>query len=181
MCDLSLLKDQHINQNISGQWLAVYTQSRQEERALEHLQRQNYQCFLPRVISRRKRTGKRIHCSEALFPRYLFLKASLQHDNLAPIRSTRGVNGLVRFALKPAVIPEDFINKLQSKVADDGHIHLDASRFSVGDNVRICDGALDGAIGTLLRSEADERVSLLIEIMGRETTVQVKSEYLEAV
>ncbi|MGV6851728.1 MAG: transcription termination/antitermination NusG family protein [bacterium] len=162
-------------------WFTVYTQARKEQKALEHLQRQGYTCFLPKIIQRPKRLGKRISREVALFPRYLFLQACQYTDNMAPIRSTRGVCDLVRFSLEPAVIPDHFIEQLQAKVADDGYVHLDAKRFKKGDKLRVSDGALDGAIGTLLDYSSEERVIMLIDLLGRETKVELAGEYLEAV
>ena len=72
-------------------WFAVVSKPRQEHTALENLQRQGFECFLPMAenpYQRRSKKHKRI--IEPLFPRYLFLKAIASHQNLAPVRSATG-------------------------------------------------------------------------------------------
>lgn len=75
---------------VTGKWFVVYTQPRQEFRALENLQRQDYECFLPLIKVQKIRVGKCIDVTESLFPRYFFIRLFEGVSNFAPIRSTRG-------------------------------------------------------------------------------------------
>ena len=79
-------------------WYLVHTKPRQEQCALQNLQQQGYQCYLPMLATEKLRQGRLVVSEEALFPRYLFIRLGLgQSDkSWAPIRSTRGVNQLVR-------------------------------------------------------------------------------------
>ena len=84
-------------------WFAVVTKPRQEQIALKNLQRQGYECFLPMAENPyQRRSKKQQRIIEPLFPRYLFLKAIAQHQNLAPVRSTKGVISMVRFGTELA-------------------------------------------------------------------------------
>ena len=56
-----------------------------------------------------------------MFPRYLFLWAVPGQDDLRPVRSTRGVVGLVRFGGELRPVPESVITELR----------------------RVCEGVLD--------------------------------------
>ena len=95
-------------------WYCVHTKPRAEAQALEHLQRQGFECLLPRLQRTTLRNGRRHTGVEALFPRYLFLHADAQTTSLAPVRSTQGAVGLVRTAGLPATVPDEFIERLQA-------------------------------------------------------------------
>ena len=69
-------------------WFAVVTKPRQEQIALENLQRQDYECFLPLAENPYQRRSKK-QIIEPLFPRYLFLNAIATIQNLAPVRLPR--------------------------------------------------------------------------------------------
>ncbi len=87
-------------------WYAVCCKPRQEAIAEENLLRQGFHVNLPRIRIRRHRRGQWIDAIEALFPRYLFIRIDPYRCNTAPVRSTRGVVGLVRFGGQPAVVPD---------------------------------------------------------------------------
>ena len=96
-------------------WFAVVTKSRQEKVALENLQRQGFECFLPMAENPYQRRSKKSeHIIEPLFPRYLFLSAITQSQDLAPVRLTRGVITIVRFGMELAIVPESIISALIS-------------------------------------------------------------------
>ena len=94
-------------------WFAVVTKPRQEQIALENLQRQDFECFLPLAENPyQRRSKKHRQIIEPLFPRYLFLNAIAGQQNLAPVRSTRGVTTMVRFGTELAVVPDSIINAI---------------------------------------------------------------------
>jgi hypothetical protein len=85
-------------------WYVVYTKPRQEDIALINLERQGYQCYLPKMRIERIRRKKAVVLSEPMFPRYLFIRldSSEQGKSWSPIRSTLGVARLVRFGTTAA-------------------------------------------------------------------------------
>jgi len=89
-----------------SRWYAIHTKPRQEETALAHLERQGFDCHLPRARERRRARHRYALVTLPLFPRYLFARLDLATQNTAPIRSTQGVVGLVRFGLDPAPLPK---------------------------------------------------------------------------
>src|SRR4051812_8030711 len=82
-------------------WYLVHTKPRQERVALENLERQGFQCYLPTLPSERLRQGLLALSLEPLFPRYLFIRLGEGGSarSWMPIRSTRGVSRLVSFGL----------------------------------------------------------------------------------
>ena len=87
-------------------WYAIHTKPRQEDLAAEHLRRQEFEVYLPRIKQPRRYRGRWRDAIEPLFPRYLFIRLELGSENVAPIRSTRGVTKLVSFNGQPATADE---------------------------------------------------------------------------
>jgi transcriptional antiterminator RfaH len=159
----------------TANWFAVYTKPRQERLALEHLCRQNFECFLPMAENPYQRRSKRHSVRiEPLFPRYLFLKAIPEHHNLAPVRSTRGVVTMVRAGTQLVVVQPEIIQALRARQnPSTGLIRLSPVDVAPGARVRVFDGALAGIEGLFQASCGESRAVLLIELMGRQTTVTV--------
>ena len=78
-------------------WYLIHTKIRQERVALENLERQGFECFLPLIRAEKLRRGALQVVQEPLFPRYLFIRlgTGLESQSWAPIRSTIGVSRLV--------------------------------------------------------------------------------------
>jgi len=157
------------------QWFAVYTKPRQERTAREHLCRQSYECFLPLAENPYQRRSKRDSpLIEPLFPRYLFLNATLEQDNLAPVRSTRGVVCMVRSGTQLVVVPPAVIQALHARMNTiTGLIRVEPVTVQSGDKVRVFDGPLAGVEGLFKAANGEQRALLLIELMGRQTTIEV--------
>ena len=156
-----------------SQWFAVFTRPRQERRALVNLERQGFSCFLPEVENTRR---SRI---EALFPRYLFLEAVPGVHNFSPIRSTRGVSTVVRFGERLATLPEKIVEAIRSRVdADTGLVRLPRLKLNPGDRVRVSAGPLAGLEAIFKSQGGAQRVLLLMELLGRQTTVEVDARSL---
>ena len=162
-------------------WFAVVTKPRQEQIALENLQRQDFECFLPLAENPYQRRRKRHrHMIEPLFPRYLFLNAIAGQQNLAPVRSTRGVTTMVRFGTELAVVPESIINAIKSRMDPaTGLIRIKPVELKAGDKVRIFDGPLAGISGIVEERSSENRVLILMELMGRPTAVEVDALLLQ--
>ena len=162
-------------------WFAVVTKPRREQVALENLQRQAYECFLPMAENPyQRRSKKHKTIIEPLFPRYLFLKAIAESQNLAPVRSTQGVISMVRFGTELAVIPEQIINAIKQRAnPETGLIKIEPIQIKPGDKVRVFDGPLSGLTGIVQEENSDRRTIILMELLGRPTKVQVETRLLQ--
>ena len=86
-------------------WFVVSTYPQAERRALDHLQQQGYQAYLPLcTIRRRDRVLRTLFhpVDVPLFPSYAFVSFDPQHDPWRPIVNTLGVYALLR---RPDGIP----------------------------------------------------------------------------
>ena len=149
-------------------WYVALTKPRGEVQAQHHLERQGYLTVLPGF----QRTGQRW---QPLFPRYLFVTPSRADQSIAPIRSTIGVSPLVRFGNTPASVGEDIVRALQGLAEEIQAVPVSVAKgLVVGERVQFVSGALKGLEG-LITANADQRVMVLLELLGRE--VQVSADY----
>lgn len=125
-------------------WYAALCKPRQEAVAEAILVNQGFAVYLPRLTTPR-RAGRWVDSAEPLFPRYLFVGADLEAKSLAPIGSTRGVSGLVRFGGEPAVVLDNLIEALRQRENTATGLHVCARPlFAPGDRVKLL-GAADRA------------------------------------
>jgi len=146
-------------------WYLVQCRAHQDERALEHLQRQGFECFQPRYKEERIRGGRRELASVPLFPRYLFIRLDRLHDNWLPIRSTRGVIQIVRFNEYPLPVSDAVIENIRLRI-EDGWPRK--TYLQSGEPVIVTEGSFSGIEAIFLACDGDRRVILLLNILHSE-------------
>lgn len=149
------------------QWYLIQCKPREDKRALENLERQGYQCLLPMQQIERLQKGKLQSLSEPLFPGYLFIHLDKVEDNWLPIRSTRGVNQIVKFGGRPTPVPSAVIDELSNRESKA------APALVAGDRVQINEPSLRQVEAIFLEKNGDERVLLLLKLLQREVTVEI--------
>lgn len=159
-------------------WYLVYSKPRKEELARVNLERQGYPTYLPMMRTPRRRMGRRIVRVEPMFPRYLFIHLDTASDNWAPIRSTLGVANLVRFGMLPSPVPQDLIDTLRTRDDSDGVQDVPLHTFEEGQKVRIEEGPFMGYEGIFLARTSEERVLILLDIVGKSAKAQISIEHL---
>lgn len=154
-------------------WYLIHTKPRQEQVALENLDRQGYQCYLPRLPAEKLVQGSLIVADKPLFPRYLFIRLGLDFtsQSWAPIRSTLGVSTLVRFGAEPAKVADELIEILRANEAR--RTGSPEKLFKLGDRVRLTDYPFAGIEGIYQIAEGERRVMVLIEILSKPVKVPV--------
>ena len=167
------------NQSPQKSWYLVYTKPRQEALAQANLERQDYGVYLPKVRLMCRRRGKQEAVVEPLFPRYLFIHLDTQSDNWGPIRSTFGVASLVRFGSEPAQVSDELVAHLKAQEGQDGLHEWAEPNLKVGDRVRVAEGPLKGVEGILLARSGQERVMLLLEMLGKEVRTHLVTGKIE--
>ena len=162
-------------------WCAVQTHVRSEDKATFQLRRQGYEVFLPKYLKRRKHARRIDWVSAPLFPRYLFVAIDPDTTPWWAIQSTVGVSFLIRFGDLPASVPADIITEIKARQNDKGLVKTHAGgTFRQGDRVRIIDGPLNDLEGLFESSTDEERVTILLSLMGREVKVRVPLETVYA-
>lgn len=162
-------------------WYLVYTKPRQEQLARTNLLRQGYETYLPLMRELRRRQGRRRPVVAPMFPRYLFVHLDRKTDNWGPIRSTLGVVSVVRFGHEPAKVPVELVECLRSHEDAEGiHTHS-PDEYRPGSRVRVVEGRLMGFEGVFLAKSSQDRVVVLLEIMGKEARTTLDAINLEPI
>jgi transcriptional antiterminator RfaH len=144
--------------------------------ALRNLERQSVTVFAP-TETRTERRGQKFVTREApAFPGYVFVQPSQATGGIRAINATRGITKLVSLGPEPAVVPPDLMAALHLRFAP--RVELPAPEFSPGDRVQILAGPLAEFIAQVEATAPQDRVYLLIDLMGRATRVAVDAKHL---
>jgi len=163
-------------------WYLIHSKQGAEREAQVHLQRQQYQTYLPRLLQRVRRRGQpRMHVVP-LFPRYLFLQLDEGRQCLAPVRSTSGVANVVRFGGRFATVPDEVIAELRAREDPETGLHnlCSPARLRPGMEVRIDGGAFAGLEGVFERADGADRVVVLLTLLGEERQVRLPADLVSA-
>ena len=158
------------------QWYVVHTKPRQEQRALENLQNQGFQVWLPKMEVEKLRLGRLTKVTEPMFSRYLFIRLDTTQSNWSPIRYTLGVSKLVSFGNVPAAVPDEFIEALQN-APQRAPQHM----LNPGDEVAFIDGPLCGLKGIFQQRDGELRAMVLIELLSQPHTIATALQDLRPV
>jgi transcriptional antiterminator RfaH len=154
-------------------WYLVHTRPNSERKAAEHLARQGFETYLPRYLKRRRHARRVETVAAPLFPRYLFVAVDVAAQRWLSIRSTVGVSTFVCWGDKPAEVHSSIIEALRCRETR-GLIALEKrARFAVGDRVRITDGVFANCLGLFEGMPDQERVAVLLDLLGRKVRVTI--------
>jgi transcriptional antiterminator RfaH len=131
-------------------WYLIQTKKRDEIKARNNLDSQGYDTYLPLLNG------------NVIFPGYLFV--SIHQEAFAPINSTRGVIGLVRFGDQLAIVPEKLIEGFRQT-----EWHL-AQDYPAGSVVQITDGPFK-YMKAIVKARQADRIVLLLNLMHQEQTI----------
>jgi transcriptional antiterminator RfaH len=158
------------------QWYVIHTKPRQEQRALENLQRQGFEAWLPMMELEKVRRSRLTRVTEPMFSRYLFIRLDTTQTNWSPIRSTLGVSKLVSFGNVPAAVPDALIDMLRESPP------LTPQRLmNPGDEVQLVDGPLRGLRGIYQQHDGEARAMVLIELLSQPQSIQIELQALRPV
>jgi transcriptional antiterminator RfaH len=158
-------------------WYVIHTKVREEFRALENLQNQGFEVFLPTCKVQKKLQGKIKLATEPLFRRYLLIRLSDVKGNWFSIRSTRGVSQILRFgqAAEPAVVADYIVNYLKQRSFQEEPLR---KLFQPGEMLEIVNGPFRGVSGFFEKLQTQpngtSRAMLLIEILGSVQKLQIQ-------
>jgi transcriptional antiterminator RfaH len=154
-------------ESVTLDWFVATTKPRQEKVAAQQLENQNFCVYLPLFRRSKHRNGKWKKSSEVLFPGYVFIQLDLEKDDISPIRSTIGVQGLVRFGNQLAPLDQKVISYLQKNEQLHFGENVDhAAQFASGDAVKLLSGPFAGLNGVFDISKSSARVIVLLSILG---------------
>jgi transcriptional antiterminator RfaH len=149
-------------------WYLIKTKPRQENVAIANLNNQNYHIYCPCAKINNK--------IKVLFPGYLFINLDENSENWTPIRSTKGVLNFVRFGLCYAKIPNKIIDYIKENELLTVEKIKNLYDFKPGDKIQITEGAFKNCVAIFKSSKSEERVILLMNLLGQQQTINIKQK-----
>ena len=176
-----------LNQGLeeSMKWYGVKVQSNREksirEAILRRIKRDELEVFFGEIVIAVERVvdnkqGKRRVTEQKLFPGYLLIQMLLNDETWFLVRNVSGVGDFTGTSGRPSALDDAEAAKIvhrQQSVVSEPVRNLPV--FGLGDSVKICDGGFDGFTGVVGGvDDSAGRVSVLIEIFGRPTPVDLE-------
>jgi transcriptional antiterminator NusG len=174
------------------QWYVLKITSNREKSIRENILRRIRQEGLEEYIGEiviptekvvENKAGKKKVTEHKLYPGYLMIQMVLNDDTWYVIRSTSGVGDFTGAAGKPIAMQDHEIQRMlgheERRTEEPVKVKMD---FQTGDVVKIKDGAFDGFEGTIDGiDDANGKITVLIEIFGRSTPVDLEYWQVERV
>jgi transcriptional antiterminator RfaH len=158
-------------------WYVVHTRPNGEETALRNLERQGFIAYLPRGQRRVSHARRSRTVLRPFFPRYLFVGLDLDAERWQAIRSTFGVSGLIGDGDRPLPVPAGVVEDIRSREDDTGAVtHAEPPPFALGERVQVLDGPLRDSWGLFAGVGENERIHVLLQLMGRPLRVTLPRE-----
>ncbi len=160
-----------------ARWYVVHTYSGYENKVATNLEKIVTNRRLQDLIQEVKipvevvpeiKDGKEREVERKLFPGYVLVKMVMTDDSWYVVRNTRGVTGFVGPSSKPIPLTDAEAEKLNVGARP---AEVD---FTVGDNVQITAGPMEGYIGIVESVDTDKRrVRITVSMFGRETPAEM--------
>ncbi len=155
-------------------WFVVRTHPQGEFKALGHILRQGFDAYLPKYLKRRRHARKTDTVQSPLFPRYLFVGMDPERARWRALNSTVGVSELICHDGRPTPLPDEVVEELKRQEDERGLVMIGRrTTLQPGDKVQITEGAMSDQVGILQTLSDNQRVFLLLELLGRQVQVQM--------
>ena len=153
-------------------WIVARTKSNQDKVALINLERQNFDFFQPtfKTLSRRQNKFKEI--IKPVFPGYIFVTINLEEKNWHKINNTMGISSIIVFGNEIPLICCELIEELKYRFSLNNTPKA-ADPFEIGMNAEITNGPFAQLIGKIEEIDADQRIWILLDILGTQTRVSI--------
>jgi transcriptional antiterminator RfaH len=162
-------------------WLVAYTKPRQESVALQQLEQQGFEVYLPLYKKFKKTETGPVAQFEPMFPRYILFRPGKPEQSIAAVRSTKGITSLVRFGFEPAMLAGEVVRIIRQYEQTQNHATIEElSDLRKGQKVRLKHTALC-AVDGLVQSVSSKRVAVLLEILGRPVVLDLEHHQVNPV
>ncbi len=159
-------------------WFLAQIKPNSAKIAKTNLQRQGFSVFLPTEEKTEQRRGRFASVLRPMFPGYIFVALDAAQGHWRAVNSTYGITRLVSFGNRPAPVPDALVAELQARCDESGKL-LPPGQFSPGDRVRVMSGPFSGFLSEVESMASEQRVWLLMDIMGAATKVGVDCAQLQ--
>ena len=162
---------------MSKEWFILQFKSNSHHLAAKNLNRQGFETFLPLHDTTSRRLSRFMNASKPLFPGYMFIRFDRAESEWHKINNTYGVSRLITFNSSLKSIPTTFIDSLIKRYNPTGKL-IPIKKLKKGDHVTVLKGPFANFIATVEKYEADQRIWILMDLMGKKTKIQTPSDIL---
>lgn len=155
---------------LSGTWGLAQLKPNSHQIARRNLERQGFNVFLPIFVQTMRRAGQFKTQSKPLFPGYIFVGWTTGTPPWQSVNATQGITKLVSFGTQPATVPQDVMTALQERYDETGDTNPTVP-LEKGDKVHVESGPFVDFIAQVETVDPDQRVWLLLDVMGRKTRI----------
>ena len=177
-----------------GDWYVVHTYSGMENRVLQNLENRVsslnmedyiYEIIVPTEEVTEIRNGQRKQVKRTVLPGYVLVRMDLTDESWSTVRHTPSVTGFVGHSNSPVPLSLDEVEKMlapavvaAATASSDSPARrkkkVEVADFTVGDSVMVVDGPFAGVHATITEINVNnQRLKALVEILGRETPVDL--------
>jgi transcriptional antiterminator RfaH len=163
---------------MSKEWFILQFKPNSHHQATKNLKRQGFETFLPLTDTTSRKASQFVNTTRPLFPGYMFIRFDRAESNWYKINSTYGVSRLVTSNSILKSIPTRFVDSLMKRYDLSGKL-IPVKKLKKGDQVAVLNGPFANFIATVETYETDQRIWILMDLMGRKTKIQTPSDTLE--
>jgi transcriptional antiterminator RfaH len=163
---------------LTNEWFILQFKPNSHHLAAKNLTQQGFEIFLPLHDTTSRKSSRFINTSKPLFPGYMFIKFDRAESKWHKINSTYGVSRLITFNSTIKSIPTKFVDNLMKRYDLSGKL-LPIKKLKKGDQVKVLRGPFADFIATVETYETDQRISVLMNLMGRKTKMQTLTKDLQ--
>lgn len=184
-----------------GEWYVVHTYSGMENRVKQNIEARVvtlnmedyiFETLVPTEEAVEIRNGQKKNVTRTFMPGYVLVRMDLTDESWAAVRHTPSVTGFVGHANQPVPLDLSEVERMltpsvQAKVAAASQAprrrkKVEVVDYQVGDSVTVVDGPFAGVHATLTEiNPHSQRVKALVEILGRETPVDLTFPQIQKV
>jgi transcriptional antiterminator RfaH len=163
---------------MSKEWFVIQFKPNSHYQATKNLNRQGFKTFLPLHEITLRKASRFVKSTKPLFPGYMFVSFDKTEINWHKIKSTYGVSRLVTFNTSLKSIPSIFVENLMKRYDSSGKL-MPILKMKKGDKVKILEGPFASFIASVEDYESEQRIWILLNLMGRKTKILTPSDTLQ--
>lgn len=154
-----------IDKNLDEKWYIAQIKPNSYHIAVQNLERQGFQAFLPKTKTTIKKENKFIDKEVLIFPGYAFVGMDRENSDWVKINSTFGVSKLLTFNKKPSEVHPHLIFELKNRYEDNANPIIN-EKLKTGDTIKFNKGPFVNLIANIESVEPKKRIYILLEVMG---------------
>ena len=154
-----------MNQSLDKRWGAVQIKPNSYLSAIQNLERQGFEIFLPKMEITQRKENKFVYKNVYVFPGYMFVCFGPHTVSWTKINSTFGVSKILTFSSKPVEIPSDLILELKKKYTINRNL-TQKEKLQKGDYIKFYAGPFTDLIAEIESIDEKNRIWVLMETIG---------------